>query len=213
MADGKQIELWKTVVTVGVAMTAAGVSVLLASASHAPNGRLELYGVVLLVGGLTLALLGLAYAFWQQNEWKRPPRLGRGMSCASYPVNYKSDAQLPSHSQELDIGMHLPLKYPIEFLIVCSAPILHYAGQLIAVIPPPDIRPAVCFKRSIDSIVLAFPPLDKSIESPSILRLWVYSDQQIRVCRIKRLNRKYMKSSTKQENPAPSTASEQSLPS
>jgi hypothetical protein len=186
MADGKH-ELWKTVVGLGVALSVAGFSALVAAINRAPaNGRLEFYAVVGMVSGLTLVLLGLAYAFWQQNEWKRPPKLGHGMSCASYPVNYKSDAQLPPYSQELDIGMRLSLKYPIEFLVVCSAPILHYAGQLIAVIPPPDIRPAVCFKRSINSIVLAFPPLDKSIDSPSILRLWVYSDQQIRVCRIKR---------------------------
>lgn len=208
-------ELWKTVVTIGSGIGLASIPLLTAVVTRSIDGRFELYGLTLLAGGLIIVLSGLSYAFWQQSEWKRPPRLGWGMSCSSYPVNFKTDAQLPSYSQQLDIAVRRKLRYPIEFLVVCSAPILHYAGQLLATEVPPDVRHSVCFKRSIDSIVLAFPPLDKPINPPAILRLWVYSDQSIRVRRIKTLNRKYMKSSAKipKEDPIPPRVSVQAPPS
>lgn len=76
-AEGK-LDLWKTVVAIGGGLIAVGASLM--------GAHLDRYGLPILIGGLVLVLLGLALAFEQQHEWRRPPRLPRGADCSHFPL-------------------------------------------------------------------------------------------------------------------------------
>lgn len=130
-SDGKQVELWKRVVGVGGGLIAIGSPLLIASRARTSPGHLEAYGLAALIGGLALILLGLAYAFWQQHEWKRPPKLPRGLTCSHYPLQYEPKLH-PNHPhiQELAIGVRKP-SHPPDFRIFCSAPIRKFEGFLM----------------------------------------------------------------------------------
>lgn len=208
MADAKQLELWKTVATLGGGLIVAGTSVLLASANR-PAGHLEAYGLGLLIGGLLLVLLGLTYAFWQQYEWRRPPRLSRGLVCHHYPLHY-NPTKFPNHphAQELAIGV-LRRIYPPDFRIVCSAPIRKLEVGLIT-IPPATPREVCRYHTSIDGVSVHFEPMEP-VEPPSVISLVVFSDERIRVCKIRRLNTDYPQMPPS-EDPSKTMASEQSPP-
>lgn len=188
-ADGKQLDLWKTVVSVGVAMSAAGVSLLLASRNS--PGNVETYGLILLVGGLALVVLGLVYAFWLQSEWRRPPRLVRGLRCSHYPTGH-DPSKFPNHPywQDLAIGVHRQI-YPPDFRVICNAPILKIEGTLVPIANPPQlIRPITRSHTAIEAVSVHFSPLEP-IKPPATLHLLVFSNAPIRVRRIKRLKTKY----------------------
>lgn len=190
-SDGKQVELWKAVVTIGGLLTGGGLSILLATRTST-GGNLETYGLVFLIGGLSLVALGLLYAFWQQHEWKRPPKLPRGLSCHHFPLGFNPDL-FPHHPhfQDLAIGIDRRL-YPPDFRIVCSAPIRELAGSLttIAFTGPPVTREMGRFHTSIDAVSVIFSPL-QPIDPPSLMMLKVFSDEPIRVRYIKKLKTKY----------------------
>jgi hypothetical protein len=195
----QQVELWKTVVTIGGVVFGAGASLLITVANRGiSGGDLEIYGRVLVVGGLLLILLGLAYALRQQGEWRRPPKLPKGFTCTHFPVsNYPDRFPQTPYVQELVIGIRRRT-YPPDLRVICSAPIRNMEAK-ITTIPPTETRSATYYHTSIDGRSLHFSPLEP-ILPPATLFLIVFSDEPIRVRKVRRLRTQY-----------PTTPSEPSL--
>jgi hypothetical protein len=185
-AEGK-LDLWKTVVAIGGGLIAVGASLM--------GAHLDRYGLPVLIGGLVLVLLGLALAFEQQHEWRRPPRLPRGADCSHFPLHVDPYRFPPHpHFQELSVGLRRAV-YPPDFRVICSAPILKIEANLTEFSltnepHPPEHRAATQYHTSIDAVSLLFPPL-RAIAPPAVLSIMVFSDERIRVKRIRRLKTKY----------------------
>lgn len=177
------IDLWKMVVGFG------GVLVLTGA------GATEL---VLLVGGLILALLGFGYAFWERHAWRRPPRLPQGLKCASFPKGVaREDSPDAPHYQKLEIEIERAI-VPPSFLVVCSAPISRIAGYVLEP-EPVEHRKLTFSKRTIHEASIFVQPVrpgravnrDSIATKPdSYLHLRVFSTEPIRVKAIKRRKRR-----------------------
>jgi len=208
-ADGKQgVELWKAVVGLGSALTVAGLSVLYTMARTPSETRLEAYGLTLVIGGLALIVLGLVYAFRQQHEWRRPPKLPRGMTCRSYQLKVDS-RRFPNepHFQDLYIPVHRRFSTP-AFRVTCSAPLRKIEGNLINPLELPLTLPRTIlrFDFTIDAASFYFVPIEP-IEPPALINLRVFSDETIQVLKIKRLRLKLPPQTPPPTDPPPSTAS------
>jgi hypothetical protein len=203
VADAKQqLELWKTVATLGGVMILAGTPVLIAAANRTPGGKLEAYGLSLLIGGLLLIGLGLSYAFWQQHEWRRPPTLPRGLSCTHFPLRHDPVGHPENpHAQELVISVQRRI-YPPDIRVVCSTRIRRIEATVLTFAGTPQTRTVTRGPTSIDATSLHFSPLEP-IEPPASIFLTVFSDEPIRVRKIRRLRRKYQQTSPTGDGPAP----------
>lgn len=178
--------LWKAVATFGGVLVAGGVAVVSVTPELAR---------ILVAGGCVVFLLGLALYWHERRTWTRSPRLPRGMRCSHFPARYYPGADYP-HAQEVDIFIERDF-YPPDFRVLCNAPILAVEGDLQEFEPVDSESTATISLRKVTrhhsgtvAGSLLFPPLEP-IQHPAFLHLIVYSDQPIRVLRVKHLPTKY----------------------
>lgn len=208
-ADSRQIDLWRTVLPLAGAIVLASIPLFVTGATlHKDN--LEYYGLCLLIGGLVLAGCVVILALRQQQEWRRPPSLPWGSSCGHYPmgIDPEKSPKFP-HYQEIVLGFRRRSIYPPDFRITCSAPIRWIEASIIEI--PKDMNTAPVYRdvtrynSTIDAISITFPPL-RPIGPRSSITVIVFSDEPIRVKRIKRLRTKYEPVPPSADPPAATTS-------
>jgi len=182
--EGKEVDLWKVVAGFGGATFALGAQMMVAGV--APEG------IILVIGGLALFALAILWAMWERYEWRRPPRLPRALTCSHYPREYFPD--LPGHpySQHLSLGVERTI-YPPDIRVECSGAVLRIEAAVIdheRLLAQDEPRGCTRYRSSIDAVSLHFPPLEP-LKPPNAIMLRVFSDQPLRVRRIRLPKPKY----------------------
>lgn len=169
--------LWKAVAATATTALVIGASMMIA--------HLEPYGLTVVVGGFALLLLGFLYALRERQEWKRPPRVPRGLRVSHFPLGY-DPKRFPGHPHYQDVDIFFPSGCDSPILrVFCSSSIIEIDGEFL----PPRERAEneLTFSwvnRSIDAVtVIPFP--FASLEPSSSLFLRIFSDSKIRVRKVK----------------------------